>query len=63
MTGPYESVIGVKIEQSLPRIMNQIPTRFTPAEKGVMFSAVILEINEKTGGALHIERIFEHSDE
>jgi len=63
MTGPYESVIGVKVEQSLTRIMNQIPTRFTPAEKGVMFSAVIVEINERTGGALYIERIFEHSDE
>lgn len=63
MTGPYDSVIGVKVEQSLSRIMNQIPIRFTPAENGVMFSAVIVEINERTGGALHIERISENGDE
>ncbi len=63
MTGPYDSVIGVKVEQSLSKIMNQIPIRFTPAEKGVMFSAVIVEINERTGGALYIERISENGDE
>ncbi len=63
MTGPYDSVIGVKFEQSLSKIMNQIPIRFTPAEKGVMFSAVIVEINERTGGALYIERISENGDE
>ncbi|MCE5251404.1 TIGR00282 family metallophosphoesterase [bacterium] len=63
MTGPHNSIIGVKIEQSLPRILRQIPTRFSPAEDGIMFSAVLVEINEKTGGALMIERIFEHADE
>ena len=63
MTGPHDSIIGVKIEQSLPRMLKQIPIRFSPAEGGVMFSAVIMEINEKTGGALSIERIFEHGDE
>jgi len=62
MTGPHDSIIGVKVEQSLPRILKQVPTRFSPAETGVMFSAVLVEINEKTGGALMIERIFEKAD-
>ena len=62
MTGPHESIIGVKIEQSLQRIMKQVPHRFSPAESDVKLSAVIIEVNHKTGGALAIERIFESAD-
>ena len=63
MTGPHDSIIGVKVEQSLPRIMKQIPVRFSPSESGIKFSAVVVEVNEKTGGALFIERIFESVDD
>jgi hypothetical protein len=63
MTGPHESVIGVRIEQSLQRIIRQMPTRFSPAERGVKFSAVVVELNDSTGRALAIERIFESDDE
>ena len=59
MTGPHDSVIGVRIEQSLQRLMKQVPVRFSPAEKGIKFSAVIIEINDSTGKALAIERVFE----
>lgn len=62
MTGPHDSIIGVKIEQSLPRIMKQIPHRFSPAESGLKFSGVIIEVDPKTGSALSIERIFESVD-
>jgi hypothetical protein len=63
MTGPHDSVIGVRIEQSLQRIIRQMPTRFSPAERGVKFSAVQVELNDSTGRALAIERIFESDDE
>ena len=63
MTGPHESVIGVRIEQSLQRIIRQMPTRLSPAERGVKFSAVVVELNDSTGRALAIERIFESDDE
>ncbi|MDP2983062.1 MAG: TIGR00282 family metallophosphoesterase [Candidatus Latescibacter sp.] len=59
MTGPHDSVIGVRIEQSLQKLMKQVPVRFSPAEKGIKFSAVIIEINDSTGKALAIERVFE----
>ncbi len=59
MTGPHDSIIGVRIEQSLQRIIKQMPTRFSPAENGIKFAAVIVELNDSTGKALSIERIFE----
>ena len=59
MTGPHDSIIGVKVEQSLQRLLTQVPVRFSPAEEGLHFSAVILEIDETTGLAQSIERIFE----
>jgi len=62
MTGPHDSIIGVRIDQSLRRIIKQIPTRFSPAEERLMFSAVVVEVDESTGRALSIERIFEHYD-
>ena len=63
MTGPHDSIIGVKIEQSLERIMTQLPVRFSPADEGLKFSAVLIEINDSTGRALSIERIFESDND
>ena len=63
MTGPHDSIIGVHIEQSLERIRKQVPVRFSPAEDGLKFSAVLLDIDETTGKARSIERIFEDADE
>ncbi len=59
MTGPHDSIIGVRVEQSLQRIVKQMPTRFSPAESGIKFSAVMVELNDSTGKALSIERVFE----
>ncbi len=58
MTGPHDSVIGVKIDQSLGRIINQRPSRFSPAECRLRFSGVLIEVDDETGKALAIERIF-----
>ena len=61
-TGPHKSIIGVRIEQSLKRIIRQIPTRFTPASEALMLSAVLLEIDDTSGKALSITRIIEKKD-
>jgi metallophosphoesterase (TIGR00282 family) len=63
MTGPYDSIIGVRIEQSLQRILRQVPVRFTPAETGLKFCAVLIDIDEETGKATSIKRIVEEGDE
>lgn len=59
MTGPHDSIIGVRIEQSMQRIIKQLPTRFSPSETGIKFAAVLIQVNDSTGKALAIERIFE----
>ncbi len=59
MTGPHDSIIGVRIEESLSRLMTQMPVRFSPAEDDLRFSAVMLELDDSTGRALSISRIFE----
>ena len=59
MTGPHDSVIGVRIEQSLSRLMKQIPVRFSPAEENLTFNGVIVDVNETSGQSRSIERVVE----
>lgn len=60
MTGPYESVLGVKPEIVLAKFITQLPARFEVAEKGpVQFNAVLVEIDASSGRAQSIERIFD----
>jgi len=63
MTGPHDSIIGVRVEQSISRIITQLPVRFSPAESGLKFSAVLIEVDDSSGKALSIKRIFENYDE
>jgi len=63
MTGPHDSVIGVKTEQSIARIIKQLPVRFSPATEGLEFNGVLVDIDEETGMALSIETIKERRDE
>jgi metallophosphoesterase (TIGR00282 family) len=58
MTGPYDSVIGVEVDDALYRIVSGLPNRFTIAEGDVRLAAVILDIDPATGKASEIERIF-----
>lgn len=57
MTGPVDSIIGVKKEQIIQKFLNQIPTRFETAKGETVLSCVVLEVNPKTGGATSIQRI------
>ncbi len=60
MTGPTDSVIGVKKELVIERFLTQMPTRFTVSKGPMVFSAVIIEIDPITGMAVSIERILEY---
>jgi len=57
MTGPFDSIIGRKVEQILARFLTQMPQRFEMAKDDVRLQAVAVEINEKTGKAKSIKRI------
>jgi hypothetical protein len=57
MTGPHDSIIGMKPEQVLTRFITGIPSRFEVADSNLRINAVFLEIDDHTGKALSIERI------
>jgi 2',3'-cyclic-nucleotide 2'-phosphodiesterase len=57
MTGPMDSVIGVKKEQAIARFLYQTPHRFEIPKGPVRLNAVVIGIDGKTGKAESIERI------
>ena len=63
MTGPYDSVIGVRKELSIARFLTQIPQRFETAGGRYVLNAVVVDADEATGAALAIERVALLGDE
>jgi 2',3'-cyclic-nucleotide 2'-phosphodiesterase len=62
MTGPYDSVIGIRKELSLARFLTQLPQRFEAAGGPLMLNAVLVEASEVTGAASAIHRIAAFAD-
>jgi metallophosphoesterase (TIGR00282 family) len=46
MTGPHDSVIGVKAELAIRRMRTRLPVRFEPAEGGVRIEGVVVECSD-----------------
>src|SRR5881396_192609 len=63
MTGPYDSVIGRKIEPVLEKFTTGMPNRFDVAEKNVKLCGAIVEVDPATGRALAIQRVQEQFGE
>jgi len=57
MTGPYDSVIGVKKELVIDKFLSGMPARFEAASGDVRLCAVVVECDDKTGRASGMERI------
>lgn len=57
MTGPYDSVIGMKKEKSVQRFLSKMPQRYEPAEGQPGLHGVIVDIDDRTGEALAIRRV------
>jgi len=57
MTGPYESIIGMRIDKVLKRFLLQTPAPFEVAKRDVRLAAVVLDVDEATGKARGIERL------
>lgn len=57
MTGPYRSIIGMKLDNILRKFQTGIKSRFDPAEGDVRFCGAVVEVEESTGLARKIERV------
>ncbi len=59
MTGPEESIIGMNAEPVIRHFLLQTHTRFEPSSQGAMLNAVIVDVDDASGKAHAISRIFE----
>jgi 2',3'-cyclic-nucleotide 2'-phosphodiesterase len=58
MTGPHDSVIGVKAELAIRRMRTRLPVRFEPAEGGVRIEGVVVDCSDDgRAGAIELLRV------
>lgn len=57
MTGPRDSVLGVRVEGIVQRFLSGLPCRFEVASGAQALNAVVVDINPETGTANSIERV------
>lgn len=57
MTGPYDSVVGMRKEIALRRFLLQTAHKFEVAEQDLRFCAVLINIDPNTAQAMEIEHI------
>jgi 2',3'-cyclic-nucleotide 2'-phosphodiesterase len=55
MTGPHDSVIGVKTDLAIKRMRTGMPVRFETAEGGVRIEGAVIDCDPATGRATAIE--------
>jgi 2',3'-cyclic-nucleotide 2'-phosphodiesterase len=57
MTGPFDSVIGIKKESIIEKFLNQMPNKFDLAKDDIRMQGVIMNIDADSGKAKSIERV------
>jgi 2',3'-cyclic-nucleotide 2'-phosphodiesterase len=57
MTGPYDSVIGMRADKVLRRFLLQTRSSFEVAKHDVRLAGAIVDVDEETGKARGIERL------
>jgi metallophosphoesterase (TIGR00282 family) len=57
MTGPLASVIGIRKEVALERLLTQIPWKFDVAVEGIELQGVVIDVDPQTGRSNDIKRI------
>ena len=57
MTGPRDSVLGIKKEIIINRFLTQLPAKFEVASGPIQINAVVLDIDEESGKARQIVAI------
>lgn len=59
MTGPFDSIIGMKKDGALKKFLTLLPSKFVVAENDIRINGVFISIEKETGKARSIERINE----
>jgi calcineurin-like phosphoesterase len=57
MSGPYNGIIGVNRDIIIKKFLTHMPVKHEVAKGIVQFNAVIMEIDEKNGKTIKIERL------
>jgi hypothetical protein len=57
MTGPFDSVLGIRKDVVLERFLTHIPNKFEVANNDVRLQGVIIDLDEKNGKSNSIQRI------
>lgn len=57
MTGPYDSIIGMKTDAAINRFIYQTPQKYQAATDSAHLCGIFVQLNEETGLAEKIERI------
>jgi hypothetical protein len=57
MTGPYESIIGMKPGKVLERFLMNTPRPFEPAKRDIQLRGALIDADEETGRATAIQRV------
>lgn len=64
MTGPLNGVLGVKAEIIIEQLTTKMPVRYEiERQMPWQLNGVLIDVDEKTGRARHIERVYEIFDE
>lgn len=58
MTGPYDSVIGMKTVAAINRFLYQTPQKYETAKDNVHLCGIFFKVDTQTGKTLELERIF-----
>ena len=57
MTGPYDSVIGMKVQAAINRFLFQTPQKYEAAKNDSHLCAVFMRVDTSSGKTIEIERI------
>jgi metallophosphoesterase (TIGR00282 family) len=56
MTGPRDSVIGIRQEDAIPKFLTQMPRKFTVADGATQLCAVLVDVGD-SGQAAAVQRL------
>ena len=63
MTGPWDSILGVKKNIIIQRFLTALPARFDVAEGPAVYAGILLTIEDSSNRTMEIERIFLKEEE